>query len=149
MKNFYNYIRHLQLINWHICRYSLKALHCSFNGDLFLPSAMHHTEEYYFKKSAENGTLMSNEFSEDDMGAYEYDCCVIYLKNLRTTLFKKGFLNSNYQLEFSEAKNNLTSDLILCPFANCFYTVAKKCGFKVIDECFSENTFIYTLCSDL
>lgn len=148
MRNLYNYMRHLQLINWHICRYSLKALHCHLKGDdLFLPSAKHHTEEYYLKKSSK--THMLKEFPEDDMGGYEYDCCVEYLKNLRSIVFT-CFFKETYEIEFSAAKKNLTSDVVLCPSANCFFTVAKQCGFKVIDEFTAENnTFIYTLCSNL
>lgn len=147
MKNFYNYMRHLQLINWHICRYSLKALRSQAEGDFFLPSVKHHTEEYFLNKSSSE-CPMPKEFPEVNMGGYEYDCCVEYLKNLRRTLFKHGS-QSKYTLEFSEIQNNLTSDLILCPLENCLFTVARQCGFKVIEQDISETTFIYTLCSNL
>ena len=147
MKNFYNYMRHLQLINWHICRYSLKALHCQVNDDFFLPSVKHHTEEYFFNNSSSE-CPMPKEFPEVNMGGYEYSCCVEYLKNLRTTLFKHG-LQTKYKLEFSEIKNNLTSDLILCPLENCLFTVARQCGFKVIEQVISETVQIYTLSSNL
>lgn len=135
---FFNYIRLFQLINWHICRYSVKCLYYSFKGDPFLPTFNPDDFENYLDKCFSP----DGDFKGLPMGAYEYECCIIYLKTIRKTMLKEGPSSNIYTIDFSRS-NPLGYTLV--PLKDCLQKVTNDCGLKIIDNPLDETQCIYTL----
>ena len=70
------------------------------------------------------------------MGAYEYDCCVEYLKKLRRMLYA---LRKDFQFITLEFDDVDTCQTVIPPLEDCLEMVCKEVGFKMIEENFMET----------
>ena len=136
MKNLYNFLRHMQLINMHIIRYAFKEIACILKGDRLAPSFNPETMESYLKDLKEG-----NPPKKLSMGAYEYDCCVEYLKKLRKVLVQSRKDFRQIVLTFDEID---TCQTIIPPLEDCLELVAKEVGFELVDENINGDFYVYT-----
>lgn len=137
MRSFYNYLRHIQLINWRITVYACKELMCLVKGDSLTPSFNLETLSEYIQDFEENKALKPL-----PMGAYEYDCCVEYLKKIRHTLSISRDDFSSIVLEFSETN---PCNIVIPPIEDCLTMVAKEVGFNIADEKILDDKYVYVL----
>lgn len=140
MKNFSDFMRHFQLINCKIVVYACKELKCLFRGESLKPSYNSETIHEYMKEPKE-GTVKSM-----PMGAFEYSCCVEYLKMMRRELVKNRNKSKFMMLTFDE---DVHYDIACPPIEDCLYMVAKEVGFEVVCEEVQNNKYMYTLKSTL
>lgn len=137
MRNFYNFMRHYWLINWWILVHSFKELMCLIRGESLEPSLTPQTISKYIQG------LQDGEFpTELPMGAYEYDCCVEYLKKIRRLLKASRNDFKSLVLVFDEQDSR---QIVIPPLEDCLQKVSKKVGFNVIDEKAFEERYEYTL----
>ena len=80
------------------------------------------------------------------LGAYEYECCVEYLKKIRRTLVASRENFRILTIVFDEANRY---NMVTPPVEDCLYKVAEEVGFAVIDENLYDEKFEYTLKSCL
>ena len=140
MKNFSSFMRHFQLINCKIVIYACKELKCLFKGESLTPSSNPETINEYMD-DLKKGTVKPL-----SMGAYEYNCCVEYLKMIRRELIKKRNQSKFMTLTFSEYDH---SDIICPPIEDCLAMVAREVGFEVVYEEIQGDKYVYTLKSTL
>lgn len=136
MRKFYNFMRHFQLINWRIMVHSFNELKCILRGNRLEPSFNPQTIQEYmedFKK----GTIKPL-----PMGAYEYNCCVEYLKKIRHELFSNRDNFESFTLVFGKSD---FYDLVIVPLEDCLEMVANEVGFKVTGEKIGDDKYEYTL----
>lgn len=136
MKNFYNFLRHIQRLNFCIMKYAFKELVCIFKGDHLAPSFNPETMSTYLNNLKEGKTL-----APLPMGAYEYDCCVEYLKKLRTKLVSSRKDFSQIVVTFDEID---TCQTVIPPLEDCLEMVYKEVGFKLVDESIETFSCVYT-----
>lgn len=132
-------MRHLQLINWKIVIYSFQELKCLSKGDKLSPSF----DFKAFKKYMED--LKKGKIKALPMGAYEYSCCVQYLKKIRHELWKNRKNFKSITLVFDKCSS---SGIVLCPLEDCLEMVAEEVGFSVINEEIEFKKYEYTLRSE-
>ncbi len=137
MRKFFNFMRHLQLINWKIIVYSIKELKCILRGGKETPSFDPATVQAYLD-DLKNG----REPKSLPMGAYEYSCCVEYLKKIRRALCSSYEDFGTMILVFDELDDWQT---ITPPIEDCLELVAEQVGFKVISEKIYFERYEYTL----
>ena len=78
------------------------------------------------------------------MGAFEYDCCVEYLKKIRQLLFESRKDFSEIVIVFDELNRY---HMATPPLEDCLFKVAEEVGFEVTDEKILDDRFEYTLVS--
>lgn len=137
MKNFFKFMRHMQLLNKKIVVYSCKELSCIFKGGKLEPSFTSSTIARYMEKLEKGEKL-----EPLPMGAYEYDCCVEYLKKIRHLLFASRKDFSKLIVVFKETNRY---HMVTPPLEDCLFKVAEDVGFKVTDEKILDDRFEYTL----
>lgn len=137
MKNFLNFMRHTQLLNWKIVVYSCKELSCIFKGGSLEPSFTPDVISEYMENVSKGKKL-----DPLPMGAYEYDCCVEYLKKIRHCLFSSRDNFSKLLIVFDELGRY---NMVTPPLEDCLFKVAEEVGFKVTDEKLLDDRFEYTL----
>lgn len=135
--NFFNFVRHMHSINLQIIIYASKEIACILKGDCLAPSFNPETMSEYLK-DLQNG----NPLKALPMGAYEYDCCVEYLKKIRRHLFNSRENFKVLKLVFNEFD---TCQTVVPPLEDCLEMVAKKVGFKLTDESIESDKYVYTL----
>ncbi len=140
MKNFSSFMRHFQLINCRIVVYACKELKCLFRGESLKPSFNSETIHEYMKDLKEGGVKPL------PMGAYEYSCCVEYLKMMRRKLVKNRNKSKFMMLTFDECEHY---GIACPPFEDCLFMVAREVGFEVVCEEVQNNKYMYTLKSTL
>lgn len=140
MKNFSDFMRHFQLINCKIVVYACKELKCLFRGESLKPSFNPETIHEYMKGLKEGGAKPL------PMGAYEYSCCVEYLKMMRRELTKNRNKSKFMMLTFDEYDHY---GIACPPIEDCLEKVAKEVGFAVICEEVHGDKYTYTLKSTL
>lgn len=138
MRDFYKFMRHFQLINCRIVVHSLNELKCLLKGGRLEPSFDPKTVDEYLK-ALEEGNVKTL-----PMGAYEYSCCVEYLKKIRKELIRRRGRHKILFLEFSGMDE---FDMVISPLEDCLEMVAKEVGFEVVDEEILPNKYQYTLVS--
>lgn len=135
--NFCNFVRHMHSINLQIIVFASKEIACILKGDRLAPSFNPETISEYLK-DLQNGKPLK----ELPMGAYEYDCCVEYLKKIRSNLFSSRKNFKVLKLVFNEYD---TCQTVIPPLEDCLAMVAKKVGFNVTDEAIETDKYVYTL----
>ena len=140
MKNFSNFMRHYQLINCKIVVYACKELKCLLRGESLKPSFNPETIGEYME-DLKNGIVKPL-----PMGAYEYSCCVEYLKMIRRELVSKKNRNKFVMLTF--CKNDYQG-LVCPPLEDCLKMVANEVGFELVHEEIKGEKYTYTLISTL
>lgn len=140
MKNFSSFMRHFQLINCKIVVYACKELKCLFKGESLTPNFNPETINEYMDD------LKKGIVKPLPMGAYEYNCCVEYLKMIRRELIKKRNQSKFMTLTFGEYDH---SDIICPPIEDCLAMVAREVGFEVVYEEIQGDKYMYTLKSTL
>ena len=126
MKNFFNFMRHTQLINFKIVVYSCKEIVELIKGKSTAPSISSDKLHEYLKDFQEG-----NGVKPLPMGAYEYDCCVEYLKMFRKEFFKNRKDFSTITLVFGEDDKY---GIVLMPVEDCLLMVAKEVGLELVEE---------------
>lgn len=139
MRDFSKFMRHFQLINCRIIVYAAKELGCLARGQRLKPSFTPETASEYIKDIVDGKPPKAL-----PMGAYEYSCCVEYLKLIRRTLWKNRNNFKKLVLVFGEVDR---FGCILLPVEGCLEMVAKETGFSV-DEKFEPERYVYTLRSE-
>ena len=139
MRNFYNFMRHFQLINWRIVVHSINELKCLAKGERLKPSFNTSTIPEYME-DLRNGIVKPL-----PMGAYEYHYCVEYLKMIRHELFKNRKNFESLTLIFADMDNQR---LVITPVEDCLEKVAEEVGFKLIDEIDTGVGYEYVLKSE-
>ncbi|MBR3614849.1 MAG: hypothetical protein IKL55_06695 [Clostridia bacterium] len=76
------------------------------------------------------------------MDAYEYHCCVEYLKKIRYELCKNWKNFETITLFFGETDY---FDLLIVPLEDCLKMVASEVGFELIGERVEDEMYKYTL----
>lgn len=117
-------------------KYAFKELVCIFKGDHLAPSFNPETMSTYLNNLKEGKTL-----DPLPMGAYEYDCCVEYLKKLRTKLVSSRKDFSQIVVTFDEID---TCQAVIPPLEDCLEMVYKEVGFKLVDESIETFSYVYT-----
>ncbi len=140
MKKFSNFMRHFQLINCKIVVYACKELKCLFRGESLEPSFNPETIHEYME-DLKNGIVKPL-----PMGAYEYSCCVEYLKMIRRELVNKKNRNKFVLLTFNKIDKH---GLVCPPLEDCLKMVANEVGFELINEEINGDEYTYTLISTL
>lgn len=140
MRKFYNFMRHYWLINWWIVVHSFKELMCLMKGESLEPSM---NSEAISKciQLVRDGELSI----ELPMGAYEYDCCVEYLKKIKSLLIASRKNFEHLTIVFDEVNSR---QLVIPPLEDCLCKVAKEVGFCVIDETAYDTKYEYILKSE-
>ena len=133
-------MRHFQLINCRIVVYACKELKCLIRGESLEPSITPETIQEYME-DLKKGVVKSL-----PMGAYEYSCCVEYLKMIRREIVSKKNRNKFVLLTFDKADPN---GLVCPPLEDCLKMVANEVGFELIDEQINGDKYTYTLISTL
>ena len=133
-------MRHFHLINCKIVVYACKELKCLFRGESLEPSFNSETISEYMEN------LKNRVVKPLPMGAYEYSCCVEYLKMIRRELVNKRNRNKFVMLTFSKSDN---SGVICPPLEDCLKMVANEVGFELVDEQIEGDKYTYTLISTL
>lgn len=136
MKNFSRFMRHFQLINCRIIVYAAKEIGCIARGESLKASL---TPEYISKHIRDEEKRKAPK--EFPMGAYEYSCCVEYLKLIRRMLWKNRENLDELVLVFGEVDRH---GCILLPVEDCLEMVAKETGFSM-DEKVEPDKYVYTL----
>lgn len=140
MKTFINYMRHFWLINFYIAKYSCKVISRIFKGDsTFLPS--HRVIRANLEMMTRNGLI-----KPPNMCAYEYDCCVEYLKIIRKNFHFSRKSDSEFSIVFSALD---TPQVYIPIYETYFKMVAKECGFDITHIEKLNETYIFTLASNL
>ena len=137
MKNFSQFMRHIQLINCRIVIYAGKKLICIAKGGKLKPSFDHKSISEYMEDLKQGRPMKAL-----PMGAYEYDCCVKYLKKIRRILW---YSRENFEtliLEFSKTDKH---QVVITPLEDCLEMVAKDVGFKLTNEEIFGDKYIYTI----
>lgn len=130
LKNFYRRIRHLELTNWFVLRYSFKSLMCWFKGD---------HKDTYFVRVAE---LVNSETIKDlPMTIWSYEYCIEFAKIIKKRLLDFDNFTSELTFEITQLTGLYREDNSI---KNYFTFVAEMCGFKVVTH--NDDT-IYTLTS--
>ena len=137
MKNFFNFMRHTQLLNWKIVVYSCKELSCIFKGESLEPSFTPDVISEYMEELSKGEKPKAL-----PMGAYEYDKCVEYLKKIRHCLFGARENFTKLMIVFDETNRY---HMVTPPLEDCLFKVAEEVGFKVTDEKLLDDRFEYTL----
>ena len=136
MRDFYNFMRHFQLINWRIVIHSINELKCLARGE-------HHTPSF--------NTSTISEYMEDlkkgivkplPMGAYEYHYCVEYLKMIRHELWENRKNFETLTLVFGQVG---PYHLVIVPVEDCLEMVAEEAGFDVTSEKDNGENYTYVL----
>ena len=140
MKNFSDFMRHFQLINCKIVVYACKELKCLSRGERLEPSFNPETIHEYME-SLKEGNVKSL-----PMGAYEYSCCVEYLKMMRRELIKN---RNNFKFMILTFDEDVHYDIACPAVEDCLYMVAREVGFEVVCEDVQNNKYMYTLKSTL
>ena len=131
----------MQLINTRIVKYEFKEIVCLIKGDRLAPSFNPETMHQYLEDLKEG--IVPKELP---MGAYEYDCCVEYLKKLRRMLYA---LRKDFQFITLEFDDVDTCQTVIPPLEDCLEMVCKEVGFKMIEENFMETgSYFYTFQSN-
>lgn len=136
MNNFHNYLRHIHLVFSRIIKYAYKELVCILKGGSLTPSFTPDMIPAYFE-DLKNGKKLQ----DLPMGAYEYHCCVEYLKKFRSQLFRSRKSFDEIKLSFFEIDENL---IIISPLEDCLITVANEIGFDLIEENIDGIDYEYT-----
>lgn len=140
MKKFSNFMRHFQLINCKIVVYACKELKCLMRGESLEPSFNSETIHEYMED------LKKGVVKDLPMGAYEYSCCVEYLKMIRREIVSKKNRNKFVLLTFDK----MDPKGLVCPLVeDCLKLVANEVGFELIDEQIEGDKYTYTLISTL
>lgn len=137
MKNFFNFMRHIQLLNWKIVVYSCKELSCIAKGEKLEPRYTSSAISEYMEDLSRGKKL-----EPLPMGAYEYDCCVEYLKKIRKCLLKSGEDFAKLLIVFDEDNRY---HMVTPPLEDFLYKVTEEVGFKVTDENILDDRFEYML----
>ena len=117
--------------------YAFREIVCIIKGDRLAPSFNPETMSEYFEE------LKSGRITKPlPMGAYEYDCCVEYLKKIRNRIFASKDNYSKLVLVFDEYD---TCQNVIPPLEDCLEMVAKEVGFEVIDEKIMPYQYVHTL----
>lgn len=140
MKKFSDFMRHFQLINCKIVVYACKELKCLIRGESLEPKFNPETAMEYME-DLKHGTV-----NPLPMGAYEYSCCVEYLKMIRRELFKTQNRGNFMVLTFGEYDRH---GVICPPLEDCLEMIAKEVGFAVVCEEVQGDKYTYTLKSTL
>lgn len=140
MRNFCTFMRHFQLINCRIVVHSINELKCIARGESLDPSFNPETIDEYMKE-LKNGSVKPL-----PMGAYEYSCCVEYLKMIRRELIKKRNSFKFMLLKFSKIDPH---GIVCPPLEDCLQMVAKEVGYAVVCEEIKGDMYTYTLKSTL
>lgn len=136
MKNFSKFMRHFQLINCRIIVYAAKEIGCIARGGSLKPSFTPEYASKYIKEIVDGKPPKAL-----PMGAYEYSCCVEYLKLIRSKLWKNRENFDELVLVFGEVDRH---GCILLPVEDCLEMVAKETGFSM-DEKVEPDKYVYTL----
>lgn len=134
MKKFFNFMRHTQLLNWKIVVYSCKEIACIFKRAKLKSNPSSAELVDYTESLLKNGRLPAK--------AYEYDCCVEYLKKIRHCLFSSREDFSKLLIVFDEVDRY---NEVRLSSAVLFFKVAEEVGFKVTDEKLLDDRSEYTL----
>lgn len=137
MKEFFNFMRHTQLVNWKIVKYSCKEITCIFKGGKLEPSFSPDVISEYMEDLSKGEKLKPL-----PMGAYEYDCCVEYLKMIRRCLYDSRENFKKLRIVFYEINRY---HMVTPSLEDCLFKVAEEVGFKVVDEKLLDDRFEYTL----
>lgn len=137
MKNFYNLLRHIRLINRRIFVYAVKEIWCILKGGKRTPSLNEKNFSKYMDDIKNGKKLRAL-----PMGAYEYGCCVEYLKLIQRILWSKRNNFNSLVLEFSQTDKY---GIIMPPLEDCLEMVAKEVGFKLTNENIFYDKYSYTL----
>lgn len=137
MKNFFNFMRHIQLLNWKIMVYSCKELSCLAKREKLEPRYTPSAISEYMENVSRGKKLEPLQ-----MGAYEYDCCVEYLKKIRSCLFKSRGDFAKLLIVFDDINRY---HMVTPPLEDCLNKVTEEVGFKVTDENILDDRFEYTL----
>ena len=97
MNNFSQFIRHIWLINTCIVVYTCKKLICMAKGEKLKPS-FNMKMVYEYMEDIKDGKRLK----PMPMGAYEYSCCVKYLKKIKSILKSSREDFHSLVLEFGE-----------------------------------------------
>ena len=139
MKNFFKFMRHTQLLNWKIVVYSCKELACIFKGGKLEPSFSSDVISKYMEDLSRGKNL-----EPLPMGAFEYDCCVEYLKKIRQLLFESRKDFSEIVIVFDELNRY---HMATPPLEDCLFKVANEVGYEVTEEKILDDRSEYTLVS--
>ena len=139
MKEFFKFMRHTQLLNWKIVVYSCKELSCIFKGDELKPSFSPDVISEYMEALSKGDKLKPL-----PMGAYEYDCCVEYLKKIRRKLFESREKFKEIVIVFDELNRY---HMATPPLEDCLFKVANEVGYEVTEEKILDDRSEYTLVS--
>lgn len=140
MKNFSTFMRHFQLINCKIVVYACKELKCLLRGESLESSFTPETIHEYMENS-QKGIVKPL-----PMGAYEYSCCVEYLKMIRRELVSKKNRNKFVMLTFNKVDRH---GIVCPPIEDCLKMVANEVGFELVHEEIKGDEYTYTLISTL
>lgn len=140
MKKFSTFMRHFQLINCKIVVYACKELKCLLRGESLKPSFNPETISEYMN-DLKNGIVKPL-----PMGAYEYSCCVEYLKMIRRELVSKKNRNKFVMLTFGKVDRY---GIVSPPIEDCLKMVANEVGFELVHEEIKGDEYTYTLISTL
>ena len=136
MRNFYNFMRHFQLINWRIVIHSINELKCLAKGERLKPSFNTDTIPEYLED------LRKGIVKPLPMEAYEYHYCVEYLKMIRRKLWENRKDFESFTLVFGDMYKHR---LPIAPVEDCLEMVAKEAGFEVISETDTGVGYNYVL----
>ena len=139
MRNFYNFMRHFQLINWRIVIHSINELKCLAKGEYREPSFNTSTIPEYIED------LRKGIVKPLPMGAYEYHYCVEYLKMIRREVWKNRKALESITLKFGERG---PYHLVIVPVEDCLEMVAEEVGFKLVEEIDTGVGYEYVLKSE-
>lgn len=135
-KDFLNYLRHLLLIKWHTCKYTVKMLISLAKGNRFEPTFTLSTFITNMENLFENNTL--NDFPP--LGPYEYREMIKYLKKFHKAIksmrkSSKSYKLTSFIIKFSRKE---------VPMEDLLYQAAQDCGFSVVDENI-RNSYLYKI----
>ena len=136
MNNFSQFIRHIWLINTRIVVYTCKKLICMAKGDKLKPSFNMKMVYEYMEDIKEGKRLKPM-----PMGAYEYSCCVKYLKKIKSLLKTSREDFHSLVLEFGEKDKH---SIVITPLEDCLEKVAEEVGFKLTSEEIGSEKYVYT-----
>lgn len=140
MRNLSTFMRHFQLINCRIVVYAFNELKCIARGESLEPSLNPEKIEEYIKN------LKEGSVKPLPMSAYEYGCCVEYLKIIRRELIRRRNSFKFIMLTFSKTDSYGN---VCVPLEDCLEKVANEVGYAIVYEDMKSEAYTYTLKSTL
>lgn len=141
MNNFSQFMRHIWLINTRIVVYTCKKIFCIAKGQKLKPSFDLEKISEYMEDLKEGKRLKPM-----PMGAYEYACCVKYLKKLRRSLWSSRKDFHVLAIVFNEKDKY---SIVISPLEDCLEKIANETEFKLKNEEIYFDEYVYTLQSNL